>query len=64
MRTTWPRLLLLVALVVVISVELRTVLAFFGIEVSVLTVAVVGVLAIVVLVLWAVVPLPRGSESN
>ena len=63
MRTTLPRLLLVIAFVVVIFVELRTVLAFVGIDVTPSTVAILGGVTILAIVIWATVPLPgeRGS---
>lgn len=64
MRTTFPRLLLLIAVVVVIFVELRTVLAFFGIDVSVLAVAVAGIVVIAALLLWAVFPTSSDPKTE
>ncbi|WIV66875.1 CbaC protein [Natrialbaceae archaeon AArc-T1-2] len=56
MRTSRAKLLILIALVIVVVVELRTVLAFFGIRVSYAAIAGLGVAAIVVLLLWALFP--------
>lgn len=64
MRTTFPRLLLLIAVVVVVFVELRTVLAFFGIDASVLAVTVAGTAVIVALLLWAVFPTSSDSKPE
>ncbi|WP_255194397.1 CbaC protein [Natronobeatus ordinarius] len=54
MRISRAKLIVLIALVVVIAVELRTVLAFFDVELSILAVAVGSVVVIVALVSWAV----------
>ena len=54
MRISRAKLIVLIALVVVIAVELRTVLAFFDVEVSILAVVVGSVVVIVALVSWAV----------
>ena len=56
MRTSPARLLILIALLLVILVEARTVLAFFDVDVSLGTVAIVGVLAIAALLVWATRP--------
>lgn len=62
MRISPPKLLLLVALLVVILVEARSVLAFFGLELSVEAIVVIGVITIGALVIWAV--LPRNDDSE
>ena len=54
MRISRAKLIVLIALVVVIAVELRTVLAFFDVEVSILTIAVGSAVVIRALVSWAV----------
>lgn len=61
MRISFPKLLIVVALILVFLVEGRTVLAFFGIGVSPLEAAIVGLVAIAVVLLWAV--WPTGERS-
>ncbi|MFP8958035.1 CbaC protein [Natrialbaceae archaeon A-CW3] len=56
MRISVAKLLLLIAFCIVILVEARTVFAFFGIDVSLIWIAVTGVLVISALVLWAIRP--------
>ncbi|MCU4751288.1 CbaC protein [Halobacteria archaeon AArc-curdl1] len=56
MRISFAKLLLLIAFFIVILVEARTVFAFFGIDVSLIGIAVTGVLVISALVLWAIRP--------
>lgn len=56
MRTSPARLLILIALVLVVVVELRTVLAFFDVEVTVMETLVIGLLAIGALFVWALRP--------
>ncbi|MFC4544000.1 CbaC protein [Halosolutus amylolyticus] len=56
MRTTLPRLFLVIAILVVLIVELRTALAFFGVQVSFTTTIVAGVVVTGLVVLWAVIP--------
>lgn len=56
MRIAPAKLLILVALLLVILVELRTVLAFFEIDVSLGEIAVLGAVAIGALVYWATRP--------
>jgi len=63
MHTSPAKLLILIALSLVILVEGRTVLAFFGIEIAPLETALIGVVIIAALVIWAVRPL-RGSPSE
>lgn len=60
MRISPAKLLILIALVLVALVEGRTVLGFFGTEISPLEVALVGIVVITVLVGWAL--WPRGEE--
>ncbi|QFU81648.1 CbaC protein [Natronorubrum aibiense] len=62
MRLTLPRLLLVIAFLIVVLVELRTVLGFFDIAVPFTTVIVVGVVVIGALVLWSL--LSSGERSN
>ncbi|SEP76252.1 CbaC protein [Natrinema salaciae] len=65
MHTSPAKLLILVALTLVILVEGRTVLAFFGIGISPLETALIGFLAIVALLVWAIRPLGGDpSESD
>ncbi|ELY47646.1 hypothetical protein [Natronorubrum sulfidifaciens] len=56
------QLLLVIAFLVVVLVELRTVLGFFGIDLSATTAAVVGVVIIGTLVLWSLAS--SGDRSN
>ncbi|MFP8953751.1 CbaC protein [Natrialbaceae archaeon A-arb3/5] len=63
MRTSPAKLLILLAFILVIVVELRTVLAFFDIEVTVLESLALGVVAIVALLAWAFVPSSNGSDQ-
>lgn len=62
MRTSWPRLLILVAICLVLLVELRTALAFFDVELTVAETVVIGAIAIGALVLWAVLPTGEDVE--
>ncbi|ELY58740.1 hypothetical protein [Natronolimnohabitans innermongolicus] len=62
MRLTFPRLLLLVALLIVILVELRTVLAFFEIELPFAATIAIGIVGIVALLLWAFLSNDAPSE--
>lgn len=63
MRLSPAKLLIVVALCIVILVELRTVLAFFGIEVAVVTSLVVGAFVVGVIVLWAMAPLFKRADA-
>ena len=63
MHTSPAKLLILIALSLVILVEGRTVLAFFGINIPPLETALIGLVVIATLVIWAVRPL-RGSPSE
>ncbi|MXV63662.1 CbaC protein [Natronorubrum sp. JWXQ-INN-674] len=62
MRLSWPQLLIVIALLIVILVELRTVLAFFEIHLSVTATAVLAVVVIGALVLWTVLSSADRSE--
>ncbi len=62
MRLSPAKLLIVVAFGIVILVELRTVLAFFGIEVSVQTALIIGLVVISALVLWAITPLLTSDD--
>ena len=64
MRISRAKLIVLIALIVVIVVELRTVLAFFDVEVSIPLVIGLGVAAIVTLVVWAVFTAPDAPDSG
>lgn len=63
MRTSPARLLILIAIFIVVAVETRTVLAFFGIGVTVQQSLAFATLGVVALVLWAVWPVPDGSSD-
>jgi len=63
MHTSPAKLLILIALSLVILVEGRTVLAFFGIEIAPLETALLGVAIIGALLIWAIRPI-RGSSSE
>lgn len=56
MRISFATLLILIALILVALVEGRTILAFFGIGISPLEAAIIGLVAIGILLLWAVWP--------
>ncbi|OLZ40475.1 CbaC protein [Natrinema saccharevitans] len=60
MHTSPAKLLILIALSLVILVEGRTVLAFFGVNIPPLETALVGLVIIVVLIVWAIRPI-RGA---
>ena len=59
-------LLVLIALMVPFIVQIRTVAAFVGIEVSVAQNATIGILAIAIIVVWALLPEnePTGPNAN
>ncbi|WP_247728266.1 CbaC protein [Halovivax limisalsi] len=61
MRTSPAKLLLVGALVLVFLVEGRTVLAFFGVEVTPTETVALGVVAFALLLGWAVWPGENGS---
>ncbi|WP_265110087.1 CbaC protein [Halosolutus halophilus] len=63
MRTTLPRLLIVIAILLVLLVELRTALAFFGVRVSFTTTIIVGAVVIGLIVLWAVSPTDDRSKE-
>ncbi|RZV10774.1 CbaC protein [Natrinema hispanicum] len=63
MHTSPAKLLILIALSLVILVEGRTVLAFFGINIPPLETALIGLVIIATLVIWAIRPL-RGSPTK
>ncbi|MFA9416726.1 CbaC protein [Natrinema sp. HArc-T2] len=63
MHTSPAKLLILIALSLVILVEGRTVLAFFGIEIPPLETALIGVVIIGTLLVWAFRPIRSGSSK-
>ncbi|WP_090384113.1 CbaC protein [Natronobacterium texcoconense] len=63
MRISKAALLILVAFIVPIVVELRTVLAWFHVELTVLESIVLAVAMIAAVLLWAVWP-ENGAEPN
>lgn len=63
MRISSPKLLVLVAFLIVVVVELRTVLAFVGVEVAFTTTLLAGGVVIGALVLWAVASSADSSEG-
>ncbi len=64
MRTTRAKLLLMLAFLVVILVELRTVLAFFGVGIGPGGVIVLGIVSIGALFLWAFFPSTESGQSS
>ncbi|AGB15928.1 hypothetical protein Halru_1315 [Halovivax ruber XH-70] len=56
MRTTPAKLLIVSALLLVFLVEGRTVLGFFGVEISPLETVLVGLIVFAVLFAWAFAP--------
>ncbi|WP_254524270.1 CbaC protein [Natrinema caseinilyticum] len=63
MRTTPAKLLILSAFVLVILVEGRTVLAFFGIGLTPLETVLIGIVTIGALIVWAMWPV-RGAPPE
>lgn len=63
MRLSPAKLLIVVAFCIVVLVELRTVLAFFGVDVAVGPTVVVGAVVVATVVLWAVLPVLRESDE-
>ena len=57
MRLSPAKLLIVVALCVVILIELRTVLAFFSVDVAPGPSIVLGLIVVTIIVLWATLPL-------
>lgn len=64
MRLSPAKLLIVVAFSIVILVELRTVLALFGIDLSVRGVLAIGLVAIGAFVLWAITPVFTTGEQE
>ncbi len=64
MHTSPAKLLILIALSLVILVEGRTVLAFFGIDIPPLETALIGVVIIGALLVWAFLPVRGGSSKT
>lgn len=64
MRTSPARLLIVLAFVLVIVVELRTVLAFFEVRVTVLESVVIGVVAILAILVWAFWPSSESADDS
>lgn len=64
LRLSPAKLLIVIAFAIVILVELRTVLALFGIDISVRGALVVGLVAIGALVLWAIAPVFTTDEQD
>ena len=64
MRISPPRLLILIALLLVVLIELRTALAFFDVEITVNQLLGLGVVTIGALLLWALWPTESASESG
>ncbi|ADD07345.1 CbaC protein (plasmid) [Natrialba magadii ATCC 43099] len=63
MRTSPAKLLILIALIFVIVIELRTVLAFFDIETSILEAAVVSIVATLIVIAWAFTPSSTNADQ-
>lgn len=64
MRISPAGLLVVLAFVVPLLVQLRTVLGFFGIYVSVLQAVLIGVVVVAGIVLWAVFPEGKSGSPN
>ncbi len=64
MRISRALLLVLIALIAVIGVELRTILGFFDVRLSITSAIVLIVIAIGVLVFWATLPTANGSNEK
>ena len=64
MRTTRAKLLLMLAFLLVILVEIRTVLAFFGVDIGPRGVIALGVVSIGALFLWAFFPSAEGGPGG
>ena len=56
MRISFAKLLIVIAFCVVMLVELRTVFAFFGVDIPPLAIVGFGVVLIGTLILWAIFP--------
>lgn len=64
MRISRAGLLVVIAIMVPILVELRTVLAYFSVSISVMETVLIGALAVGALVLWAVFPTTDTNRPN
>ncbi|WIV66615.1 CbaC protein [Natrialbaceae archaeon AArc-T1-2] len=64
MRISRAALLIVIAFTVVAAVELRTLFELFGLEVSPVTTALITVVAIVAIVLWAVLTDLDAADSE
>lgn len=64
MRLSPAKLLIVVALCLVILIELRTVLAFFGIELAVGQSLGLGAAIIGAIILWVILPLLRTPDDE
>ena len=63
MRLSPAKLLIVVAIAVVVLIELRTVLAFFSVDIAPVPALVLGVVIIAAIVLWATFPVLRRSRE-
>jgi hypothetical protein len=64
MRISWAGLLVTIVIMVPIIVELRTVFIHVGLDVSLAETALLGLVLIGMLVLWAVAPDLRGKGRS
>ena len=58
------KLLILIAIVVVVLVELRTILGFFGLELSPVVTVAIGAAVIGALLLWAMLSTSEDSDRS
>ncbi|WP_254863029.1 CbaC protein [Halovivax gelatinilyticus] len=64
MRISPPRLLILIALLLVVLIELRTALAFFDVEITVNQLVGLGVVTMGALLIWALWPADGASDPE
>ena len=64
MRISPPRLLILIALLLVVLIELRTALAFFDVEITVNQLVGLGVVTMSALLIWALWPADGASDPE
>ncbi len=64
MRISRAGLLVLLAMSVPIIVELRTVLGFFNIELSLMGTLIIGVVGITLIIFWATFPTKEEMNAN